>query len=219
MPRHWFLCTAIFAVNTFTVAAGEPVPVRQEPAHHTVFENEHIRILDVRIPPGRSTLWHVHTIPSVMVYPVDLKVGNEEWPHQPMTFREAKAGTTRYAPFHRTPQTHRVTNRGDAPFRVFDIELLKPGFAAKQTLQGNSLVRQWEEEFAATFTLRVTAKEPASVTNARPCLVVAIRGSIDLQSGSQITTLGPGEFRFVQPGGKFAVTTNDSAEAVIVECK
>ena len=36
------------------------IPVSIEPRHHKVFENEYVRVLDVHIVPGDTTLFHKH---------------------------------------------------------------------------------------------------------------------------------------------------------------
>src|SRR5262249_52975290 len=51
------LLIVAFAANC---GAAQTVPVFKEPKHHVVYENKLVRILDVRVPPGDSTLFHVH---------------------------------------------------------------------------------------------------------------------------------------------------------------
>jgi beta-alanine degradation protein BauB len=45
----------------------EPVPVEQEPHHRWIFENQYVRVLDVVLAPGESTLFHTHSHDSVGV--------------------------------------------------------------------------------------------------------------------------------------------------------
>jgi hypothetical protein len=42
------------------------VPVHEEPRHHLVFQNKEIRILNVLVPPGDTTQYHIHTTPSLL---------------------------------------------------------------------------------------------------------------------------------------------------------
>ena len=37
------------------------VAVRDEPRHRRRFEDDHVRVYDVLIPPGDTTLYHHHT--------------------------------------------------------------------------------------------------------------------------------------------------------------
>src|SRR5215471_21518393 len=38
-----------------------PVPVLNEPRHHLKFENDYVRVFDVVVPPGDTTLFHIHS--------------------------------------------------------------------------------------------------------------------------------------------------------------
>ena len=42
------------------------VPVFEEPRHHLVVDTPTLRILDIQIPPGDTTLFHMHN--SAMIY-------------------------------------------------------------------------------------------------------------------------------------------------------
>ena len=48
-------------------SAKAQVAVREEPRHHPVLQNKYIRLLDVWLPPGDTTLYHIHETPSVFV--------------------------------------------------------------------------------------------------------------------------------------------------------
>jgi len=45
---------------TGQAAAKRAVPVYEEPRHRPVFQNALVRVLDVRVPPGETTEFHVH---------------------------------------------------------------------------------------------------------------------------------------------------------------
>jgi beta-alanine degradation protein BauB len=61
----------------------EPVPVEQEPHHRWIFENQYVRVLDVVLAPGESTLFHTHSHDSVAVRLTDASAQeqpfNKEW--------------------------------------------------------------------------------------------------------------------------------------------
>src|ERR1019366_10030778 len=54
---------AFLALLAGRAGAQSPVPVRDEPLHKVVLENSYLRLIDVRIPPGGQTLYHIHKIP------------------------------------------------------------------------------------------------------------------------------------------------------------
>src|SRR5215831_14127870 len=47
--------------------ATAPVPVEQEPHHALVFSNSVISVLDVQLPPGYVSLFHVHAHDNISV--------------------------------------------------------------------------------------------------------------------------------------------------------
>ena len=57
------LCLTV-GMSIYTVAQ---VPVREEPRHKPVLENEYFRLLDVWLSAGDTTMYHIHATPSLFV--------------------------------------------------------------------------------------------------------------------------------------------------------
>lgn len=72
-----FLLLLIFMVHACMCRSQQVVPVRDEPMHHNVFQNEYIRVLDVRIRPGDTSQFHKHETPSVFIVLHPVKTGSE----------------------------------------------------------------------------------------------------------------------------------------------
>jgi hypothetical protein len=53
--------------HTETTASNQPLPVEQEPHHRWEFQNQYVRVLDVLLAPGESTLFHTHSHDSIAV--------------------------------------------------------------------------------------------------------------------------------------------------------
>ena len=103
-------------------AADKVVPVYEEPFHRAVpGKRDYQFVLDVSIPPGRTTLFHTHAEPTLYValqrQTVRAQRLNEEW---------GEAGITDWAPGNvrydgnavDAPFTHRVENLGKEDFRL-----------------------------------------------------------------------------------------------------
>jgi hypothetical protein len=157
MRRLLFLLSCCVAVTPSFHAADapqeKPLPVTKEPYHKTVFENDALRIIDVQIPPGQTCKYHVHVIPSAVIYLTKSTNKSQPWGEtDPKKFldRTLNPGESRYAPYDTQPLTHRVTNTGIGPFRVFDIELLhsKPATAPTFAKLPPQAVPQWEDKLA-----------------------------------------------------------------------
>jgi beta-alanine degradation protein BauB len=107
-------------------AAGtEPVPVEQEPHHKIVYQNQYVRMLDVQVNPGESTLFHTHSHDNVAVRLSDATMQNQnygkEWEPPVATAR----GAVSFAEGTAKPYTHRIKNTGTTLFHVIDIELMQ----------------------------------------------------------------------------------------------
>ena len=92
------------------------VPVIEEPRHRLALEDEYLRLLDVRIPPGDSTLYHSHTRDSVYI-PVsgfqnlmNQEVGKAA---KQLVF---KHGDVAYVEHSKAHFRHRVSNLGTEEF-------------------------------------------------------------------------------------------------------
>ena len=112
-------------VSVFNALAQ--TPVRKEPRHHNVFENNYVRVLDVFIPPKDSTQFHLHNTPSVFTTFTKTVTGSQLKGEQPVSTTSV-AGYTWYDSLV-TPRFHRVWNEDSNWFHVMDVELT--GFVAQ----------------------------------------------------------------------------------------
>jgi quercetin dioxygenase-like cupin family protein len=101
----------------------DPVPVEQEPHHHVIFENQYVRVLDVIVKPGETTLFHKHSLDNVAVHLSDATIKHQS-PGQDWIEAPVKEGAVGFAAGTKQPYTHRITNAGATLFHVLDIEVL-----------------------------------------------------------------------------------------------
>jgi hypothetical protein len=122
MKKHVWQVFAMMVLCSTTLAQ---VPVSKEPRHHNIFENGHVRILDVHIPPGDTTQIHIHATPSVfLILTNDVKVGSQVISEE----KRAKLNTSDndniwFEGFYNQPRIHRVWNSDTKEYHVMDIEL------------------------------------------------------------------------------------------------
>jgi hypothetical protein len=106
------------------------VPVSKEPRHHNIFENDHVRVLDVHIPPGDTTQIHIHATPSVFVILTNhVKVGSQVISEE----KRADLNTSDndniwFEGFYTAPRIHRVWNSDTKEYHVMDIELTNKNY-------------------------------------------------------------------------------------------
>jgi len=103
--------------------ATDPVAVEQEPHHHVIFENQYVRVMEVIVAPGETTLFHKHSLDNVPVFLSDAAVKRQfvggDWAPSP-----AKEGSVGFTAGTKTPYVHRITNAGTTVFHVLDVEIL-----------------------------------------------------------------------------------------------
>ena len=129
------LATGLFSV----LPCSAQIQASQEPRHHIVFENALVRILDVRIPPGDTSLIHKHSLPSIFVVLSNTKTGSQVIvePAKPH-FTE---GNIWFEGFYDQPRIHRVWNSDTTLFHTIDIELLhKTPDSIGAPLQGGAIM-------------------------------------------------------------------------------
>jgi len=99
-----------------------PIEIKGEAHHHPKFENEFVRVWDVTVPAGDTTLWHIHRNDNVVVTLGEARLRIETAVAAPAEslwkFGEVRFGKATYV--------HRAMNVGTTPFHNFTIELLKP---------------------------------------------------------------------------------------------
>ena len=114
-------CLLLISALCSMILVSAQVQVRNEPRHHNVFENEFIRILDVHLGPGDTTLYHLHNTPSVFIVFTNTNVGSQLIGQQSQKGANI-TGEVSYDNLN-TPRTHRVWNADTSWFHVMDIEL------------------------------------------------------------------------------------------------
>ncbi len=166
------------------LAQDAAVPVSREAKHHLVLENEWVRVYDVVVPPGDSTLFHVHAKDYAFV-----AIGEANLMAQPMGGAAAPLrvadGEVR---FTKAPITHRVMNPPASPrFHNLTIEILKtprdervvvPGVPDPlPTAKQNSLVLENDRIRVVRLVLEPGDSLPMH-THRRPGLVVIVHGGM-----------------------------------------
>ncbi|MCW3117094.1 MAG: hypothetical protein JWM28_1176 [Chitinophagaceae bacterium] len=186
--------------------AKAQVPVSREPRHHVVFENKKARILNVLLPPGDTTQYHVHSTPSVFIGLSTSRTGSQLLHQQPVsgTFTAGSVFFEDLRPPH--TRTHRVWNMDRMVFHVMDVEILardsgftqKPFLAKHVTLEIDTpWVRTYKIELAKNEQLAINEKK-------RTFILVALKDSkINLSINEKETA------SFVSAGGFFWLNPND----------
>lgn len=169
-----FLLFLLFLFVNSLQAQTDAIQVSQEPRHHKVLENAWVRVLDVRIPPGDTSLMHKHSTPSVFMVLSNTQTGSEAIvePEKP----DLSDGHVWFEGFYTTPRIHRVWNSGSIVFHVIDMEILhaNPG-EIDPPIQADGLTVQFDEKPVRCYRMELPAQKQMQLPKRKtPVLVVGL---------------------------------------------
>jgi quercetin dioxygenase-like cupin family protein len=226
------LKTALLASLLAAVASAQPpaeVAITAEPAHHPAFENAHVRVFRLDVPPGGATLLHKHIHDYFLI---SLGLGEFE---NAVVGKDAirvklADGDVRFAP---GGFTHVAKNLATSPLRNLTIELLQGETGAAQPVAPTPEELKPRELPGGTVTL-LMVKDGVRVSDVRlqaggtlpkhhhagPHLVVAVT---DLALRSEVEGKAPstremkaGEVAWIPGGITHSVTNTASGAARLI---
>jgi hypothetical protein len=207
----------------FSVLVTAQVAVRDEPRHHPVLQNKYIRLLDVWLPPGDTTLFHIHATPSLFVILSNTITGSQikdsAWSNG-----LSKAGTTWYRSFSPDILTHRVCNPDTVMFHVNDIELLSqynPTSSAKKLLP---FPLEFNNEKATAYRLTGADINTEIINNRGPVIAELVSGNgviFHNSTTNKINKIAAGKYLYIEPGTAFyfSATEKSNVEMILFEIK
>jgi hypothetical protein len=188
------IAACVFARAVPAQDVEKPVPIVKAPYHRPVFTNQYVTLLDVYIPPGRNTGYHIHSQDSVSVSISPARQTNQVYGSVKVDPPGAggEAGRVTFTPYYKDgTRTHKATNVDSIPFHNVSF-LLNSRVPYKTTpstrnvpgytqIMDNERVRAWR-----------VALEPG-------------------ESTGRITQTAPG-LRVVVHGGEIAELVPDTAD-------
>lgn len=205
--------------------AAEDVAVFREPRHHLVFQGRFVRVLDVRVPPGDTTLYHVHADPHVGVMIATARTWGQARgaPASAVDSLADSIGTILDNANEQLPYSHRVGNADTVAFRYVVGQLLAPSGIAAPILPPSSGVRL-ERETPRARVYRVTLA-PGESTRAhrhlQPGLTVQVgAGSLRLEGTTpeaKSPSDGAGAWWWRRAGTQHALRNVGAAPVEVVE--
>ena len=206
-----------------SVSAQSPVAIEKEPRHQLKFENQFVRVFDVRIPPGDTTLFHTHTHDGVGIKLTDARLRSEVLGGSvdEVVCKRGEVDFTRFP----NPLTHKVGNIGATPFRNIFIEILSSSAAPASTPSPAAVADHTvvlENERARVLRLELA---PGQSTAERTHVLGGVRvalseGNILIASpdrDARTVKVGAGDYEWVQGGTKESLKNVGSAPCAVVE--
>ncbi|MGH2647139.1 MAG: hypothetical protein ACRDE8_06210 [Ginsengibacter sp.] len=196
------------------------VPVRQEPHHKPVLENDYVRLLDVHINPGDTTLYHLHAAPSVMVHITKSTIGIQVMGQPATQPAQVLPGQIKFAAYDKNPVTHRVYNAGKNVFHVMDIELVKkePSNDSCVVFKKPNVETTINEKLARVYKVNLGNSQTIKLPPGNCAhLLICTAGEVN-SAGKKIST---GKYIFFAPQTEVSVNNKqaNAATCVLLELK
>ncbi len=202
--KKYFLSVVLY-FQLCCCIAQTVLPVRDEPRHHNVFQNNFVRILDVRIPPGDTTQFHKHETPSVFIVLHRVKTGSEVLVEEAKATALAPDAAISFEGFYTSPRIHRVWNEDTAAFHVMDIEL--PDKAPQQSgapIQQKAFKLLFDEKPVRGYRLTLEGKQRLRIAAQTSFLVVGLTDALQPASVNNQSFNKKGDFLFIPAGGSIS---------------
>jgi hypothetical protein len=221
------LISGLILCVTAGASNAQAVSLEREPRHRVVLDAGTFRILDVQIPPGDTTLFHIHRFPQLLipvsVSPTDVQLADSTWAG---TLPSADPGwhpgdVVIDSNFTQAPLTHRVTNVGA---RLFRLILINSSHSAQNKAPGIPQGSPGEAGLSSSWFLQsrliipthsVTKPETASL----PTILVQPLGghtSVSVSDRPEQALDGPGAWVSLPAGARYRVWNVGSEPARIV---
>jgi hypothetical protein len=192
------------------------IPVSQEPRHHKILENDHVRLLDVHIPPGDTSQIHIHATPSVFVVLNNVKTGSqviseEDHSNSPIPH----FGNIWFEGFYEKPRIHRVWNSDKTEFHVMDIELTNKNYISiDPPIKQASFTFLFEEKPVRAYRLNLNPKGNVSmVPRKADILMILLTDSVRSVQANEKDLRIKGDYLYISSGTSLVVKNVSQANA------
>lgn len=215
MCRRLITAVVLFISINTNLFAQIPVPVREEPRHKPAFQNQFVRVLNVWLTKGDTSLYHIHEIPSMFVFLTATSLGTQLLNENPVNM-QTQVGQTWYNPFH-TKQIHKVWINNDVPLHALDIELLYRIDTTK-TYFNDALLHSYlflETPVCRIYKVELEAGKELAVQKTPAAIVpVILEGTVQLIDENKLLEKKTGEFYWVDRGRKLKFINKSVQKAV-----
>ena len=215
MNRKTKLLLAILFMHTAVLTAQ--VQASKEQRHKNVLENKYIRLLDVWMQPGDTSMLHIHSTPSLFLHftntAVCVQIKDQAW-----TKNKNTAGNASYTSFVNDTLVHRVSNCDTVPFHVTDIEMLS-SYKPTTPLKPLPFTVLFDNEKATAYRLSGTSFNNQLITGRGPMIAELVAGDEVICYNTQhkkSTTIKTGKFLYLEPGSSFYFSANENEKNNLV---
>lgn len=194
------------------------VPVDREPRHHLLFTNEWLRVISPQIPPGDTTLEHLHTHDDATVCihgsEVRGKQPGAEWGNPGKACMPGQVGATEYTG---KPRSHTVQNVGSGVYHLVLVENLREsGWSNTEPLTAAGMKMTRENRSFRAYETELSSSSGVVHSHEVPTVVILVSG--EAMAGDKRLDK-PGSWAYIPAGDKHQVTAQGNARVIEIEVR
>lgn len=208
--RQFLFCLLLIPV--LETEAQDAVAVSKEPRHKNVFENQYVRVLDVQIAPGDTTLFHKHETPSVFISLHPVKTGSQVIIEEGSATVLSLDRKITFEGFYKTPRIHRVWNADTSVFHVMDIEVLTKGNRnIEPAITTSAFTQVFDAPPVRAYRLVLKGHQELNFERTAPILIVGLKNAGQVSVNKKLFSK-EGDFLFVNPSEKIVLANSSEQE-------
>jgi len=203
------------------------VPIVMAPFHVPVFTNEYIILLNINVPPGRNTGYHIHSSDSVSVNVEAADMTNQNLGSTEISApARGERGRVTFANYTKEgTRTHKASNVGPTPFHNLSFIFRHPrpdgitpssraGVSGYTMVLDNERVRGWR-------VVLEPGQSTGQITQQAPGLRIVLDGGVlaEIVPGQSDRGMSPrsGDFFWQDPGTTRTVRNTGTTRIEFVE--
>jgi quercetin dioxygenase-like cupin family protein len=213
--------TALVLAASAAVASAQ-VPIEKEPHHKVLLDTLLLRILEITVAPGETTLDHRHEFDIATVAlgnaSTRTKRPGEDWGAP----RIRPVGSADLIEYTGKPAVHQVENIDKTPYHLIAVENYRTGtWPARTAITAPATTLAKETRSFAAYDVKLTADEPATEhAHDVPTVVILVSGEITNQgvNGEEpYPVKGAGKWVLVPAAQAHTMEAAGSGDAHVVE--
>jgi quercetin dioxygenase-like cupin family protein len=213
---------ALTVLWPLAIHAQAPVPVDQEPRHRVVLTDSAMRVIDVNVPAGDTTLEHSHAHDIATVCIESSRTRTREPGQAWGDARPRAVGAPNLTEYAGKPGAHTLQNVGAGPYRLIAVENRRTSgwSAAPPVVAHATTVAREARAFRLYDVVLGAGATKTTHFHATPTVAILITGSVSASGngGSAARHLrAPGEWVQVPPGEPHSISALGSPEARVTE--
>jgi quercetin dioxygenase-like cupin family protein len=207
-----------FAVAIAGVAVAQ-VPMEQEPHHHLAFKNGTLSVFEPSIPPGETTLEHLHPDDDATVCISGSNMRSQhpgaDWSNPGQACNPGQINVSEYAG---KPSSHTVQNVGSGVFHLVAVENMREsGWSTNLPLSAAATVLAKETRAFQIYEVKLDKNSRGtSHVHSRPTILVLVSGEV---TAGKKRLDQPGQWLLISEGKPHALTTQCEAKLVEIEVR